>query len=140
MKRATIFTDGGSRGNPGPAAIGYTIMFDDGAKIAEGKTIGATTNNVAEYKALLTALLRLKKETRGQSLLDDVVVYLDSELVVKQLQGTYRVKNISLRLLFAQVVKTACLFPNIRFVHISRLKNKEADALVNRALDTELFP
>ncbi|MDP3724388.1 MAG: ribonuclease HI family protein [bacterium] len=142
MKRVTIFCDGGSRGNPGPAGIGYTMTFDDGTKIAEGKTIGAATNNVAEYQALLTALLRLKKEMQRRQVLEDIiiVVYLDSELVVRQLQGTYRVKSGLLRPLFSKILMIARSFPHISYVHIPRLKNKEADALVNRALDAELFP
>lgn len=142
MTRAIIFCDGGSRGNPGPAAIGYTITFHDGVRMKEGKTIGTTTNNVAEYTALLTALQRLKKEMGEQMLSgdDDIVVYLDSELVVRQLQGRYRVKSSALRSLFIEVVKMTRLFPNIRFAHIPRLKNKEADALVNRALDGSVFP
>ena len=143
MKHVTIFCDGGSRGNPGPAAIGYTITFDDGTKIAEGKTIGRTTNNVAEYTALLTALLRLKKEMRRQRMLNDsiiIAVYLDSELVVRQLQGAYRVKSSSLRPLFSKILMIARSFPHISYLHIPRMRNKEADTLVNRAFDAEVFP
>lgn len=129
--KLTIFTDGGARGNPGPAGIGAVILDEKGSAVAEiSEYIGETTNNQAEYKALIAALFKAK-ELGGQEL----EVFLDSELVVKQLNREYRVKDQGLAPLFVQVYNLSLGFKKIVFKHIRREKNKEADKLVNQALD-----
>jgi ribonuclease HI len=129
-----IHTDGGSRGNPGPAGIGYVIevLDHEGWKeiAAEGKTIGDTTNNVAEYKALIAAL-----DMALQLGADDVDCYADSKLIVEQVKGVYKVKQPHLQELCAQVNQRKVKFRRVAFTYIPREKNKRADALVNQALD-----
>ena len=127
--RAAI--DGGSRGNPGPAAWAVVVLDDDGVR-AEGHAgvIGTATNNVAEYRALLEALALAAE--RGA---DDVEIFADSELVVRQMQGTYRVKNESLKPMFEQARRRVESLRRFRIVHVRRGENKEADRLVNVALD-----
>lgn len=126
------YTDGGARGNPGPAGVG-AVLYDEHQqeKLAEiSEYIGETTNNVAEYTALLLALqkaLELKAET--------VHCRLDSELVVKQMNQEYRVKDAKLQKLFVQIWNLRQNFNNVTFEHIRREKNKEADALANQAMD-----
>lgn len=131
------FSDGGSRGNPGPAAIGYVIM-DQGKEVySQGLTIGETTNNVAEYKAIIGALTTITvHQWRPRS----IVCKLDSELVVKQLNGEYKIKQNHLLDLYWEV-KHLCETlqaqgcQSLSFVHIPREQNLRADALVNQALD-----
>ena len=127
-----IYTDGGARGNPGPAGIGVVIGDD----FMHGEYIGETTNNIAEYKALVYALKHVKRATG----LDDLKkisleVRMDSELIVKQMSGEYKVKNEGLRELYVEVQKLIPNYHSVTFVHIRREKNKEADAMVNKALD-----
>lgn len=135
-----VFTDGGARGNPGPGAIGVYITNKHGVKIWEtGKTIGITTNNIAEYKAVSQALSwligYLKKEE-----VDTIHFFLDSQLVVFQLTGVYKVKNTRLReLIFEIRQKEAEIKKPIYYAHIPREKNKEADRLVNMALDNASY-
>ena len=129
-KHATLYSDGGARGNPGPAGIGYVLTLTDGMEIKHGETIGATTNNQAEYKALLAGMDRAFKEQVTQ-----LSCFLDSELVVKQLNGIYRVKDQDLRTRVAEVASLTSHFKTVTFEHIPRAKNKEADRLVNEALD-----
>jgi ribonuclease HI len=129
--KVIIYTDGGARGNPGPAAIGVVI----GDIYHHGEYIGETTNNVAEYSALLHALKKAKslyKDSLGSTELE---IRMDSELIVKQMRGEYRVKNEGLRPLFLDIQKLIPEFHHVSFHHIPREKNKEADALVNKALD-----
>jgi len=129
------YTDGGSRGNPGPGAIGVVIL--DGKtneKLFEwGKFIGHVTNNQAEYSALIAAL-----EKAVEMKVNEVKCLLDSELVVKQLNKEYRVKDPNISELYQRVVILTKSFKNITFSHITREKNKEADKLVNEALDAKL--
>jgi ribonuclease HI len=123
--------DGGSRGNPGPAAWGIAILDERGGRV-EGHAghIGHATNNVAEYRALIEALtLAVEREA------DDIEIFADSELVVRQIQGRYRVKNESLRLLYAEAVRLIARLPEFRIVHVRREQNKHADRMVNLALD-----
>lgn len=128
-----LFTDGGARGNPGPAAIG-AVLYKKEEVIAEiSEYIGETTNNQAEYLALIAGL----QEALIQQV-DNVVCFLDSELIVKQLNGEYKVKNEELKIRYAKVVELAERFSSIEFKHVKRAQNKEADALVNKALDNEL--
>lgn len=127
-----VFTDGGARGNPGPAGIGVAFYDDAGELIEEhGEYLGEKTNNQAEYQAILYAVKRAR-ELRVAHL----DCFLDSELIVKQIAGEYRVKNKALRVLFDEVKKYACKFEKITFQHVPRDENKEADRLVNEAIDS----
>ena len=130
-------SDGGARGNPGPAALGLIIR--DGEKILEeyATTLkDPVTNNVAEYKALIKALELASKYTQKE-----LTCILDSELIVKQLLGKYRVKNEKLKELFLEVQKIQNRFDKIHYVHVKRNQKfqKMADYMVNKALDKELF-
>ena len=129
-KHATLFTDGGSRGNPGPAGIGFVLKIGGGEAIEKGEAIGKATNNQAEYRALLAGLARAQREK--VPVLD---VFMDSELVVKQIKGEYRVKDVKLVPLFAEVEEALEGFEKVTFKHVKRDKNKRADWLVNKALD-----
>ena len=127
-----LFTDGGSRGNPGQAAIGCVLFDPNENKVLKehGECIGIQTNNVAEYQALITGL-KMAKELHPNVL----VCHLDSELVVKQLSGEYRVKMPTLQPLLDEIMQLKVEFPSVFFKHIPREQNKRADFLVNRALD-----
>ncbi len=126
-----IYTDGGARGNPGPAGIGVLILDEKANVVAEiSKYIGEATNNQAEYKALLAGLTKAKELGALE-----VEVFLDSELVVKQLNREYRVKDKDLAPLFVSVYNLILGFKKIIFKHIFREKNELADKLVNLALD-----
>ena len=130
-EKLKIFTDGGARGNPGPAGIGAVIFDEKGNVIAEiSEYIGETTNNQAEYKALIAGLIKAKELGARE-----LEVFLDSELVVKQLNREYRVKDKDLASLFMQVYNISLGFKKIIFKHIFREKNELADKLVNQALD-----
>lgn len=124
-------TDGAARGNPGPAAAGVVIERADGTTVAEGKrTLGELTNNQAEYRALILGLRAVARYTPAA-----VRVCLDSELVVKQMAGEYRVKDEALRLLYAEASALARALPSVTFTHVPRARNARADALANAALD-----
>jgi ribonuclease HI len=125
-----IFTDGGARGNPGPAGIGIVIKADGKTHTKYGAYIGVATNNQAEYKALISAL-----ETAGTLGAKEVEVFMDSELIVKQLKGEYKVKHPQLAPLFLKVYNLRAGFKKFSVRHIPREKNKEADKLVNEAID-----
>ncbi len=126
-----LYTDGGARGNPGPAAIGGVLMDAQHGTMAEfSEAIGVTTNNQAEYRSLLHGL-QLALDAQVQEL----SCYLDSELVVKQLRGEYRIKDPALRVLADAVRERIVGFKFISFSHIPREQNARADALVNAALD-----
>jgi ribonuclease HI len=128
-----IFTDGGARGNPGPAAIGIVIKTPAGDVVAAwGKTIGETTNNQAEYKALEAALEKAKELGAKQ-----VDCYLDSLLVVQQVKGEWKVKEATLKPNVERVRKLASHFDKVSYHHVRRELNMEADRLVNEALDGE---
>lgn len=129
-----IFTDGGARGNPGPAGIGATLKNEAGELRGEvSEYIGETTNNQAEYKAVIAAIEKAKE--LGATELD---FYLDSQLVVEQLNGNYKVKNVDLAPLFVKIHNQRLNFKKTTFTHVRRENNKEADALVNLALDKQL--
>ncbi len=136
MKRVRMYADGGARGNPGPAGCGAVLFElsadgDEGKRIAEvSEYIGETTNNQAEYKAIIFGLEKAKEIGA-----DSVDVRLDSELAVKQLNGEYRVKNPGLAERYLEVHNLRSSFREIRFTHVRRAFNKEADALVNKAID-----
>ncbi len=131
MKKYIIYTDGGARGNPGPAGIGAVIYDEEKNIIAEiSEYIGITTNNQAEYKALIAALKKAK-ELKAEEL----DCYLDSELVVKQLKREYKVKNQDLAPLFLEIHNLSLSFKNINYTHVRRELNKDADKLANIAMD-----
>ncbi|MCE9642773.1 MAG: ribonuclease HI family protein [Candidatus Andersenbacteria bacterium] len=132
MKVATLFTDGGARGNPGPAAIGFILSQMGNVPLEYGEYIGHATNNQAEYRALLAGLTEAKKQG-----IQGVQCFLDSELVVKQVRGEYRVKNDELKELLAEIKKLFPAFTSLTFQHVPRSKNKIADRLVNEALDAQ---
>ncbi|MCL4416834.1 MAG: ribonuclease HI family protein [Actinobacteria bacterium] len=136
----SVYTDGGARGNPGPASIGVYIENDKNSKIFEfGRTIGVSTNNVAEYQAVIEALNWLVKNETLVSRNRDINFYMDSNLVCSQITGIFKVKNANLKdMLFKIREKEAQIKANIRYFHIPREKNKKADRLVNMALDNEL--
>lgn len=126
-----VFTDGGARGNPGPAGIGVVIQDAQGKTIeAFGDYLGETTNNQAEYRAMVAALERAK--ALGAT---DVEAYADSELLVKQLHRVYKVKNSGLAPLFVKIWNLAQSFTSCTFQHVRRERNREADAMVNAAID-----
>jgi len=135
-----VFTDGGSRGNPGPAAVGIYMEDHAGKEITSiGKKIGNATNNVAEYSAIIEALDWLCKNKHKLEENTRIAFYLDSELAYSQLSGLYRVKNTTIReLVFKVRQKEAELNMQISYLHIPREKNKKADLLVNLALDNLL--
>jgi ribonuclease HI len=131
--KARLFTDGGARGNPGPAAYGYVLESDDGHVLdARGEAIGIATNNVAEYSALVAGLL--KAVELG---VDELEVISDSELLVKQMRGEYKVKSLGLRLLWEEAAGLADRIRSIRYTAVRREHNELADRLVNEALDGE---
>ena len=130
MRKLIIFTDGGARGNPGPAGIGIVIKENDKNIKEYGKYIGETTNNQAEYKALISAL-----ETAREMGAEEVQVFMDSELIVKQIKGEYKVKHPGLAPLFLKLYNLKIGFKKFSVTHVRREKNKEADALVNKAID-----
>jgi len=128
----TIHTDGAARGNPGPAAYAYTIQRDGQAPIEEADCLGQATNNQAEYAALVRALEHALEVGPNHR----VVVHSDSELMVKQMKGEYRVKNEELRPLYEEARDLSKQFTGgVSFVHVRREKNKRADELCNEALD-----
>lgn len=131
-----INTDGGARGNPGPAGIGAVIADNDGKIIGRHKQyIGKATNNVAEYKALILALEQAKTISNLQSPISNLEIRMDSELIVRQMQGRYKIKEPTLKLLASEVLKLRNQFKNVTFHHVPREQNKEADRLVNEAID-----
>ncbi|MBU0619961.1 MAG: ribonuclease HI family protein [Patescibacteria group bacterium] len=127
-----IYTDGGARNNPGPAGIGVVAYDEQKNRIFQiSKYIGNATNNQAEYQAVLAGIkkaLELKVK--------ELIFYLDSELVVKQLNREYKVKNKDLASLFVQIYNVILDFKKVTFQHIPREMNKEADRLVNEAINT----
>jgi len=134
-----VHTDGGARGNPGPAAIGIVIEDSEGAKQTTGEYIGETTNNVAEYAAVDKALLLLLT-THGQKKRGEVSFFLDSLLVVNQLSGQFKIKDQKLKSLYLKIKDSERKWGSrVSYQHIPRAKNSEADRLVNRALDEILY-
>jgi ribonuclease HI len=130
--RAKLSTDGGARGNPGPAAFAYVLEAHDGTVLAaHGEAIGVATNNVAEYSALIAGL-----EKARELGLQEVDVISDSELMVKQMRGEYRVKNEALRELSQRAARLAREIGSVTYTAVRREHNELADRLVNEALDS----
>ncbi|MGA7435647.1 MAG: ribonuclease HI family protein [Solirubrobacterales bacterium] len=127
----TVNVDGGARGNPGPAAVGVVVRDQDGGVLLErAERIGDATNNVAEYKALILGI-RTARELGA----DQVALVGDSELIVKQVQGKYKVKNAGMKPLHAEAKAALADFDSWTISHVKRELNKDADRLVNEALD-----
>ena len=139
MNKLIIYTDGGARNNPGPAGIGI-VIYDANKKVLEKykEYIGEATNNQAEYRALVKAHQIAEKymdsRLRGNDKGVEIACFLDSELIVKQLNKEYKVKDPDLQVLYNQVLDIA-IFKNISFKHVRREQNKLADKLVNEAID-----
>jgi ribonuclease HI len=133
MSRVTVNVDGGARGNPGPAAIGVVLRNGDGSVLEEvGETIGEATNNVAEYRALLRGI-----ELAAGRGAEEVELIGDSELVVRQVEGRYKVKNAGMKKLHEEVKRALRDFESWSIRHVRRVENADADRLVNEALDGE---
>ena len=129
-----IYTDGASRGNPGPAAYGFTIADGEGKLVYEkGQYIGQTTNNVAEYSAVLAAFEWIKKNIKRSV---QVELFADSKLVAEQLSGRYKVKAIHLKPMIEKIQIMAIELGGVIFTHVPREKNQVADRLANQALDS----
>jgi len=127
--KLSAHTDGVSKGNPGPAAIGYTIEKESVILGEFYDYIGEATNNVAEYRAVIAALKRMKE--LGASV---VTIYSDSELVVRHINGTYRVKNPGLKPLYTEVIRLIKDFNSFQIIHLTRENNTLADNLANKAI------
>ena len=131
MGKLTVNVDGGSRGNPGPAAIGVVVRNDDGAIVeAVGETIGPQTNNVAEYRALIRGI-----ELALAHGADEVELIGDSQLIVRQVEGRYKVKHAAMKDLHAEAKKLLANFERWSIRDVRREQNADADRLVNEALD-----
>ena len=131
ITRVVINADGASRGNPGPAAIGVTIRDDKGNLVTSiSRYIGRATNNQAEYRAIIAGL-----EKAIELGAREVMIYSDSELIVKQINGRYRIKNTSLRILYENLVKLISPLEKFSIQHVPRKRSIEADVLANKALD-----
>ncbi len=132
MTRYVLRADGGARGNPGPAAAGFVLEDGSGAVVTSGgRCLGSTTNNVAEYEALIWGL-----ETAASLGADEVDVFADSQLVVRQVEGAYKVKHANMKPLYLRVMELLRGFERWSIAHVLREHNAAADALVNEALDT----
>ena len=135
MAKLIINTDGGSRGNPGPAAAGILIRLDSKKLFSGGKYLGEATNNIAEYKALILAI-NWVLEHKKKIVFDEIQFLLDSELIVKQMTGDYKVKDEKMKELFSIATsKLSKLETPFNFKHVKREKNTVADGLVNAILD-----
>lgn len=133
-EKLILYTDGGARGNPGPAGIGAVIKNPQGLTIATFKqAIGEATNNVAEYRALLLGLSQAAHLGAAE-----VAVHMDSELVVRQMLGRYKIKEPALKALAGEVLKLMKRFSQVSFTHVPREQNRDADRLVNEAIDESL--
>lgn len=139
MKKLIIYTDGGSRGNPGPSAVGVVFANEKGKVIKEySESIGIGTNNEAEYKAVIFALKKAKA-LYGKKVVKTLAVEIrsDSELLIKQLSGKYKILEPKIQPLFISLWNLTLDFKKVKFTSISREKNKQADKLVNEALDSQ---
>ena len=139
MQKIIIFTDGGARGNPGPAGAGAVIFGEKGQVLREiSDYLGEATNNIAEYEALIRALTATCEMFGTEISKMEVQIRMDSELIVRQMEGRYKVKAPELKKRFAQVKTLLASMPKASFTHIPREENGEADALVNKAIDAGL--
>lgn len=129
-KSATIYTDGASRGNPGESGIGIVLVDEDGKKNNIKEYIGIGTNNQAEYKALIRGIVEAKSLKKN-----NLKIFSDSQLVVNQIKGQWKVKDASLKELFSHAKELLRHFQNVEITHIARENNKEADKLANEAIN-----
>ena len=130
-QKIKIYTDGGARGNPGPAGVGVVVYdVDDNIIDTKSEYIGEATNNQAEYRAVVVAMELISKYE-----VDEINFFLDSELVVKQLNREYKVKNKGLAPLFVKIYNNTFKYKKVTFTHVRREFNKEADKLANIAMD-----
>lgn len=136
MRRLVLNTDGGARGNPGPAGVGVVLVDESGAVLKEEKKfLGVATNNEAEYQAALLGLETARALLGGQVGAANLEHRLDSELVVKQLRGEYKIKEARLRDWAAKVKEVAANFNQVNWIHVRREQNARADELANEAMD-----
>jgi ribonuclease HI len=137
ISQIEIWTDGGARGNPGPAAIGIVIKKDGQTIYEASRCIGRATNNQAEYQAVILSLeyLRSQSITTGNS---SITSYVDSELVSHQLNGLYKVKHVNMKSLYLRIQELLKIIGRIKFIAIRRSQNSRADQLVNEALDKQV--
>ncbi len=133
----TIHADGGSRGNPGPAGAGAMIRDELGNSVASvSEFLGTRTNNFAEYEAVILAFETLTKRIgTNQATTTTIEVKMDSELVVKQMKGIYKVKHPTMKAQYARLMAAAAVFKEVSFAHVPRAQNADADALANEAMD-----
>jgi len=139
MNKVTIYTDGGARGNPGPAALGVLFLGEKGQILKEySQYLGEKTNNEAEYLALIFALKKAKA-LFGKEKIESLPIDLksDSELLIKQMKGEYKIKTSAIQNLFLEAWNLKIEFKNLKFYSVSREENKRADKLVNEALDNQ---
>ena len=139
MDKFIVYTDGGARGNPGPAALGYVIKNEKGKILKEhGEYIGEKTNNEAEYRAPIFALKKIKALWgKDKAKKAEVQIFSDSQLVVRQFNREYKVENENMQKFFLELWNLTIDFKNVTFSEIPREKNKEADRMVNQALDAK---
>jgi len=137
QKKLIIYTDGGSRGNPGPAALGVVFKDEGGAILKRyGETLGVRTNNEAEYEAVVFAFQKAKQLYGAAKLKNiQVEIRMDSQLAVEQLSGRYKIENAKLQPLFMKIWNQQVELGRATFVHVPREQNKDADRMVNEALD-----
>ena len=129
-----VYTDGASRNNPGKASYGFTISSDKGELIyEEGKYIGLTTNNIAEYRAVLEAFKYIHQNITSAA---EIHLFADSRLIIEQLLGNFKVKHPGLKPLFTEIKSLEKFLPKITYTHVLRERNKIADRLANLALDS----
>jgi ribonuclease HI len=134
--KVDLYTDGGARGNPGPAAIGVVIKQEGQVVEKYGDTIGKATNNQAEYRALVSGLKKARSLFGKKKAKDlEINVFADSELLVKQLNHQYKIKDEAIQKLFIEIWNLVLDFREVKFNHVKREENKEADELLNQALD-----
>lgn len=135
MSDLVVYTDGASRGNPGLASYGFTISKKTGELVyEEGKYIGETTNNVAEYSAILAAFEYISNNFHPSE--TNIQFFMDSNLAAQQLSGKFKIKSPHLGAIVFQIKKLESLFPTVTYQHVRRELNKVADALANKALDS----
>lgn len=139
FEKIIVHTDGGSRGNPGPAAIGVVIADAQGSVVKRyGETIGMATNNEAEYRAVIFALQKIKALFGKEKIKNiSIAIHMDSELVTRQVKGEYKIEEERLFPLFIKIWNLKMDFGQVTFQHVPRERNREADRLLNEALDKE---
>jgi len=136
MSLFTIHADGGSRGNPGPSGAGAMIRDELGNSVASvSQFLGTKTNNYAEYEAVILAFETLAKLVEKKVGETEIVVKMDSELVVKQMKGIYKVKHPTMKAQYARLIDAGAKFAKVTFTHVPRAQNSDADALANEAMD-----